>query len=220
MQMLTQFLIDRYEDFLAQFDTNVFGTIKTTQAILPHFRQRRAGKMVFISSLSGWVGEPGISAYNGSKFALEGISPLPIPLSCHLPLTTTAQIGLVESLNRETSPLGIKSLLIEPGRFRTKLLSSGNLKAFSTKIPDYADFSKALLKGMAEADQNQPGDPIKLVEIVVDLVRQEGTAEGKEIPLRLPLGSDCFNDVKAKCEETLKMLKEWEPMIKGTDYKN
>jgi len=186
-----------YKDFLAQFDTNVFGTIKVTQALLPHFRQQRAGTMVFVGSLSGWSADPGISAYVGSKFALEGI---------------------VESLWRETSPLGIKTLLIEPGRFRTKLLSSGNMKAVSTEIPEYKDFSKTLLDGLAKADRMQPGDPVKLVEIVLDLVRQEGTAEGKEIPFRLPLGSDCYNDVKAKCEETLKLLKEWEPMIRSTDY--
>ncbi|KAH8777082.1 hypothetical protein F5882DRAFT_330538 [Hyaloscypha sp. PMI_1271] len=185
------------EDFLAQFETNVFGTIKVTQALLPQFRQRRAGTMVFIGSLSGWMGDPGISAYVGSKFALEGI---------------------VESLWRETSPLGIKTLLIEPGRFRTKLLSSGNMKTVSTEISEYKDFSKTLLKGLAEADQMQPGDPVKLVEMVLDLVRQEGIAEGKEIPFRLPLGSDCYNDVKAKCEETLELLKKWEPMIKSTDY--
>lgn len=186
-----------YEDFLAQFETNIFGTIKVTQALLPQFRQRRAGTMVFIGSLSGWMGDPGISAYVGSKFALEGI---------------------VESLWRETSPLGIKTLLIEPGRFRTKLLSSGNMKTVSTEIPEYKDFSRTLLKGLAEADQMQPGNPIKLVEMVLDLVRQEGIAEGKEIPFRLPLGSDCYNDVKAKCEETLELLKKWEPMIKSTDY--
>ncbi|PMD49949.1 NAD(P)-binding protein [Hyaloscypha bicolor E] len=186
-----------YEDFLAQFETNIFGTIKVTQALLPQFRQRRAGTMVFIGSLSGWMGDPGISAYVGSKFALEGI---------------------VESLWRETSPLGIKTLLIEPGRFRTKLLSSGNMKTVSTEILEYKDFSRTLLKGLAEADQMQPGDPIKLVEMVLDLVRQEGIAEGKEIPFRLPLGSDCYNDVKAKCEETLELLKKWEPMIKSTDY--
>jgi NAD(P)-dependent dehydrogenase (short-subunit alcohol dehydrogenase family) len=66
----------RYEDFLAQFDTNVFGTIKLTRALLPHFRQRRSGTMVFIGSLSGWIGHPGVSAYAGSKFALEGSLPL------------------------------------------------------------------------------------------------------------------------------------------------
>lgn len=64
---------DRPEDFLAQFDTNVFGTIRVTRALLPHFRQRRNGTMVFIGSLSGWIGHPGVGAYAGSKFALEGI---------------------------------------------------------------------------------------------------------------------------------------------------
>jgi NAD(P)-dependent dehydrogenase (short-subunit alcohol dehydrogenase family) len=72
----------RYEDFLAQFETNVFGTIKVTQALLPQFRQRRAGTMVFIGSLSGWMGDPGISAYVGSKFALEGTA-LPSFISYH-----------------------------------------------------------------------------------------------------------------------------------------
>jgi NAD(P)-dependent dehydrogenase (short-subunit alcohol dehydrogenase family) len=72
----------RYEDFLAQFETNVFGTIKVTQALLPQFRQRRARTMVFIGSLSGWMGDPGISAYVGSKFALEGTA-LPSFISYH-----------------------------------------------------------------------------------------------------------------------------------------
>jgi NAD(P)-dependent dehydrogenase (short-subunit alcohol dehydrogenase family) len=69
---LTCSYYDRYQDFLAQFDTNVFGTIKVTRALLPHFRQRRTGTMVFIGSLSGWIGHAGCSAYAGSKFALEG----------------------------------------------------------------------------------------------------------------------------------------------------
>jgi NAD(P)-dependent dehydrogenase (short-subunit alcohol dehydrogenase family) len=82
------------EDFVAQFDTNVFGTIKVTRALLPHFRSRRTGILVFIGSLSGWIDHPGVSAYGGSKFALEGI---------------------VEGLSRETAHLGIQSLLVEPG---------------------------------------------------------------------------------------------------------
>lgn len=144
----------------------------------------------------------------------------PPPLLSQLPLTARWRIGIVESLNQETSHLGIKTLLIEPGRFRTKLLSSRNMKAVSSSIPDYADFSKTLLEDMAQADQMQPGDPTRLVEIVLDLVRREGVAEGKEIPLRFPLGSDCYDLVKEKCEETLKLMKEWEPIIKSTDYED
>jgi NAD(P)-dependent dehydrogenase (short-subunit alcohol dehydrogenase family) len=77
----------RYENFLAQFNTNVFGTIKVTRAILAHLRQRRTGMIIFIGSLSGWIGHAGISAYDGSKFALEGNLSLPV-LSIHrVPLT-------------------------------------------------------------------------------------------------------------------------------------
>ena len=60
------------EDFRAQFETNVFGTLKVTKALLPHFRQQKAGVNVFISSLSGWIGHDFCGAYAGSKFALEG----------------------------------------------------------------------------------------------------------------------------------------------------
>ncbi|ETI25850.1 hypothetical protein G647_02627 [Cladophialophora carrionii CBS 160.54] len=185
------------DDFQAQFDTNVFGTIKVTRAVLPHFRQRHAGTAVFIGSLSGWVGHPGVGAYAGSKHALEGI---------------------VESLHHETSHLGIRTLLIEPGRFRTLLLSSQNMKAAQTKVGDYARFNEALLAGLAREDQRQPGDPVKLAKIVVDLVRGEGVAQGRHVPFRLPLGIDCFDEVKAKCEETLKLLENWKDVIRSTDH--
>ncbi|PVI01290.1 NAD(P)-binding protein [Periconia macrospinosa] len=185
-----------YEDWLAQFDTNVFGTIKVTKAILPHFRERKTGTMVFISSLSGWIGHAGCSAYAGSKFALEGI---------------------VEGLHAETAHLGLKTLLIEPGRFRTKLLSSGNMIARTSDIPDYAEKSRAQMEGLVGEDQKQPGDPAKLVEIVLDLVREEGVAQGIEVPFRLPLGFDCYTDVKEKCEATLATLETWRNVATSTD---
>lgn len=127
-------------------------------------------------------------------------------------------IGLVESLSRETAHLGLKTLLIEPGRFRTKLLSSGNIKSVTSAIPDYQEFSKTLLSGLGQEDQNQPGDPVKLVEIILDLVKQEGVATNRDVPLRLPLGVDCFDEMKAKCEETLQVLKEWESTIRSTNH--
>lgn len=170
-----------------------------TRAVLPHLRQRRTGTIVFIGSLSGWIGHAGCSAYAGSKFALEGI---------------------VEGLSRETAHLGIRTLLIEPGRFRTKLLSSDNMKAVKSAIPDYADFSEAQLNGLAKENRRQPGDPLKLVEIILDLVRREGVANGRDIPFRLPLGVDVYDDIKNKCEETLRMLEEWRDTIRSTDYED
>ncbi|KAI1777420.1 NAD(P)-binding protein [Hypoxylon cercidicola] len=186
-----------YDQILAQFDTNVFGSIKATRAVLPHLRERRSGTMVFISSLSGWHGHSFVGAYAGSKFALE---------------------GLVESLSRETEVFGLKTLLIEPGRFRTKLLSPGNLQVMQSKIPDYAQVSQAHADGLAKEDQAQPGDTQKAVKIIVDLVRKEGYAAGKDVPLRFPLGPDCFSTIKEKCEETLNLLQEWKDIINSTDH--
>jgi NAD(P)-dependent dehydrogenase (short-subunit alcohol dehydrogenase family) len=189
----------RPEDFQAQFDTNVLGVIKVTRALLPHFRSRRFGNIVFISSLSGWIGHPRCSAYAGSKFALE---------------------GMVESLRNEVSHLGIRTLLIEPGRFRTLFLSEDNRKSTSTKIDEYEQDSRAMLEGLAGEDRTQPGDPVKLVDVVLDLVRQEGVAAGREVPFRLPLGIDCYDAIKEKCEETLRVLKDWETIIRSTEHDN
>ena len=127
---------------------------------------------------------------------------------------------MVEALSQETAHLGIKTLLIEPGRFRTKLLSSGNVKTVASTIPEYVDFSKSLLEGLAKEDRAQPGDPVKLVEIILDFVLRDGIAKGRKIPFRLPLGVDVYTDMKAKCEETLKLLEEWEPVITSTDHKD
>lgn len=108
--------------------------------------------------------------------------------------------------------------MIEPGMFRTKLLSGGNMKSIQTSIPDYAEISKSRSDFFREKDEGQRGDTQKAVEIILDLVRQEGCGAGKEIPFRLPLGPDAFDVLKTKCEETLKLLEEWEPVIKSTDH--
>lgn len=92
------------------------------------------------------------------------------------------------------------------------------MKAIRSTIPEYADFSRILLDGLAKEDHTQPGDPVKLVDIVLDLVRHEGVARGREVPFRLPLGVDCFDDIKAKCEETLRLLHGWEPIITSTNH--
>jgi hypothetical protein len=126
--------------------------------------------------------------------------------------------GLVESLWRETEPLGLRTLLIEPGRFRTLLLSSSNLKVAQSSIPEYIGRSENLRKMLATEDRAQPGDVQKGVSIILDLVRAEGVAAGKKIPFRLPLGADCYETIKEKCEETLRLLDEWKGVINSTNY--
>lgn len=202
------------DELRAQFETNVFGVLKVTKAVLPHFRERRSGVNVFMSSLSGWVGHSFCGAYAGSKFALEGR----YSFWSAMILISNLFSGLVESLWRETSPFGIQTLLIEPGRFRTKLLSHSNRKTKVSAVDDYTELSHSKTEGLESEDSNQPGDAIKLVEIIIDLVRKEGIAEDREVPFRLPLGIDVFDDIKAKCKCMLTLLKDWRDVIRSTDY--
>lgn len=84
----------RLEDLRAQFETNFFGVVRVTQAVLPHMRRRRRGRILMISSVAGLIVPPTYGAYSGSKFALEGLS---------------------NALRLEAAPFGVQVVLIEPG---------------------------------------------------------------------------------------------------------
>lgn len=173
--------------------------------------------MVFISSLSGWVGHQFTGAYAGSKFALEGpfyqTNSPPCFVRC-----TNKKLGIVESLHKETQPLGLRTLLMEPGRFRTSLLSATNLKFKQSQISDYETASESHGEHLHSEDLKQPGNPEMFVRLVVDLVRQEGCAEGKVFPFRLPVGRDAVEEISLKLRETVDVLREWKDIITSTDY--
>lgn len=135
--------------------------------------------------------------YESSKFALEGIA---------------------ESFQKETAALGIKSMIVEPGYFRTKLLTTSNRKVFPTKHAEYEDLSKTILGRMEARSEKQPGDPQRGVDRIVDVVRQEGVAKGRGIPPKLVLGPDALQVVRKKCEETLALIKEWEDVSASTNF--
>ncbi|KAK3345686.1 hypothetical protein B0H65DRAFT_494879 [Neurospora tetraspora] len=205
-----------YDGFVKQFETNVFGLLKVTNAVLPQMRERRSGTLVFMSSLSGWKGDEFCGAYAASKFAVE---------------------GMVEALHEEVKPLGIRTLLFEPGKLRTKLLSPGNVLGNVSQIDDYKEESARVLRAFANVDSKQRGDPAKAVRIIMDVVRNQTihplTEEeypvtfspwGSEcdegdgrVKFRLPLGEDAYWTMKIKCEETLQMLSAWERVIASTD---
>ena len=131
---------------------------------------------------------------------------------------------MVESLQEEVEPLGIRTLLIEPGMFRTSLLSPGNLHTNQSQIDDYKEVFNGLQKVWVQFNNNQRGDTTKAVAIIMDVVRNEGVfaadqveRNGGPVKLRLPLGPDAYEAMKKKCEDTLQLLSRWESVIKSTD---
>ena len=126
--------------------------------------------------------------------------------------------GAVETLNLETSPLGIRSLIVEPGFFRTELLNANNTVYIDTKFDDYKPVTESLFAMFKGAHQKQPGDPAKGVQRIIDTVKGENDAAGKEFPVSLALGSDAVEQIRNKCKETLKLLDEWEAVSSNTSY--
>ena len=131
------------DDFRAQVETNLFGPINVTRAVLPIMRSRRRGLIVTLSSLAGIAGQPFVSAYSASKFALE---------------------GWMEALAPEVSPFGIRTMLVEPGYFRTALLTEESTKYPQPSIDDYAEKTRTTVTAWKGMNGMQPGDPAKLAK--------------------------------------------------------
>jgi len=180
------------EEFRPMFETNVFGLIRVTQAVLPQMREQGSGHIVNLSSIGGLVATPGFGLYNGTKFAVEGLS---------------------EALAQEVKPLGISVTIVEPGPFRTKFLGKAGGEA-KKRIADYDSTAGKMRAYFTEQDGKQPGDPQKAVEAIVKAV------ESEHPPLHLLLGASTLPRVKAKIEALQKDLAEWESTTVGADYRD
>ncbi|THU83710.1 NAD(P)-binding protein [Dendrothele bispora CBS 962.96] len=187
------------EETLDQFNTNVFGGLNVARAFLPYMRQRKSGTFVWLGSLAGWASVPIGSLYAGTKAALRRIS---------------------ESLHEEVKPLGLRSTCIDPGYFRTSFLNDGHRTDYQPRIQDYAKMAKETNDALAAINNKQPGDPIKGVQVIVDIVRGEGVAKDKPFPKSLQLGSDCYGVARASMEESMKTLELWKDVICSTDHKD
>jgi NAD(P)-dependent dehydrogenase (short-subunit alcohol dehydrogenase family) len=175
-------------DFRAQLETNLFGVIIMTKAVLPYFRERRAGHFIQISSIGGRVGPPGRAAYAAAKFGVEGFS---------------------ESLSKEVGPFGIKVTIVEPGGFRTDFAgSSTELREGRT---EYDATVGATVRFQRDYDGKQPGDPIKAAATLLYI------ASLSEPPLRLLLGSDAYNAAEKHTMQILTADKEWKDLSISTD---
>lgn len=171
------------------FDTNLFGALAVTRAVLPVMRRQRAGTVVNIGSMGGFAQSPGWGVYGATKFALEGIS---------------------EALAAELQPLGIHVTVVEPGSFRTDFLDSTSLRFASTTIADYAATVDPVRAASRSRSGIQVNDPDLGAAAIVDAV----TAETP--PFRLPLGRDAVSTVERKLEAVRLELDRWRSISEST----
>jgi NAD(P)-dependent dehydrogenase (short-subunit alcohol dehydrogenase family) len=164
------------EEFRAQVETTMFGPMNVTRAILPVMRAQRSGLIIAISSTAGIVGQEFCTAYSASKFGVE---------------------GWIESLTPEVAPLGIHTMLVEPGFFRTELLSPDSTTYAKPSIDDYAERSEHTVAAWNSMNGKQGGDPAKLAEALVYLASLD------DPPLRFVAGADAVAAVKKKANELI-----------------
>jgi NAD(P)-dependent dehydrogenase (short-subunit alcohol dehydrogenase family) len=164
------------QDFRAQIETTLFGPINVTRAVLPVMRAQRSGLVVAISSTAGIVGQEFCTAYAASKFGVE---------------------GWIESLGPEVAPFGIGTMLVEPGFFRTELLSPASTNYAQPSIDDYAERTTQTVAAWNAMNGQQGGDPAKLAKALVQLASQD------EPPRRWVAGADAIATVEQKAKDLL-----------------
>jgi NAD(P)-dependent dehydrogenase (short-subunit alcohol dehydrogenase family) len=163
-------------DFRAQIETTLFGPVNVTRAALPVLRSQGSGLLVTISSTAGIAGQEFCTAYAASKFGVE---------------------GWLESLAPEVAPFGIRTMLVEPGFFRTELLSPESTSYAESSIEDYADRTEQTVAAWQGMNGLQGGDPAKLAVALIQL------AELDEPPLRFAAGADAVATFEQKAKELL-----------------
>lgn len=121
-----------------------------------------------------------------------------------------------ETLAIEVAQFSIKVLIVLPGSFRTKIITGEFFEG--NRIADYDGIRKSAADIIGRVPGNQPGDPVKAMEILVDVVRGEGVAEGKAWPLYLPLGRDSEEAIRGKSKKLTGILDEWQDVIRSTGF--
>lgn len=164
------------EHFRAQIETTLFGPMNITRAVLPVMRRQRSGLVVTVSSAAGLNGQEFCTAYAASKFGLE---------------------GWVESLPPEVAPFGIRTMLVEPGFFRTELLTPESTSYADSSIEDYAERSRETVSAWSGMNGRQGGDPAKLADALV------GPAGQDQPPLRFAAGADAVGVFEQKAGDLL-----------------
>ncbi|MFE4074414.1 oxidoreductase [Peribacillus sp. YIM B13477] len=178
------------DEVRAQYDTNVFGTMAVTQAVIPFMRKQRSGRIINISSAAGLKGVFGGSIYNSSKFAVEGFS---------------------QSIAEELAPFGVYVTVVSPGFFRTDFLDLSSVKYSKAGISDYSEALAEFRDFHDNRNHTQVGDPAKLAYVVLQLVQVE------KPPVSFVAGTDAVDWAKSVVNQKKEQLDEWHALSISTD---
>jgi NAD(P)-dependent dehydrogenase (short-subunit alcohol dehydrogenase family) len=176
------------DELRALFDLHFFGPAALTRAVLPHMRAQGGGAIVQMSSVGGQVTAPGFSAYCATKFALE---------------------GLTETLRDEVAGFGIKTLIVEPGAFRTGLFRP-SAAYFSAEMPEYGETVGPTRAYVRDNHELQPGDPDKAAEAILTAL------DADDPPLRLVLGADAIGNIERRLAAVRDELDAWRAVGEAT----
>jgi NAD(P)-dependent dehydrogenase (short-subunit alcohol dehydrogenase family) len=161
------------DELREQFETNFFGVVAVTKAVLPQMRERRSGRIINISSINGRFATPGLSAYSSSKWAVEGLS---------------------ESLRHEMRPYGVQVVIVEPGTFKTEIFEKNRRvakRAFDPASP-YFERTKQMERVVEKLLANRKADPRDVARTVARV------ATIKKPRLRYLVGKDAHGQAIAK----------------------
>jgi NAD(P)-dependent dehydrogenase (short-subunit alcohol dehydrogenase family) len=179
------------EQIEQQLTVNLFGPMNVTRAVLPVMRKQRSGHVVTISSTAGFAGYEGGTAYATSKFAVD---------------------GWMESLAPEVAPFGIRATTVNPGFFRTELLTNESTSYARESIEDYAERNRARREFFAGMNGNQVGDPAKLAQALLTIT------ELQQPPLRFIAGADALEAAEQKLAERQQQIDAFRELSTSLDH--
>ncbi|TGJ85716.1 hypothetical protein E0Z10_g3077 [Xylaria hypoxylon] len=189
------------KDAFDSINVNVLAVMNLTRLEIAYLRPRGSGYIANFGSVASWYGGPAFGHYVAAKWAVSGFT---------------------ESVHEEVKEFGINVTVVEPGYFRTEFLNAegNNRKLVSNTLEAEYKGSRVDMtrKALVEVNNHQPGDVVKGSKVIVDVLTGSDAAAGKEFPIRIMLGRDCINDIRAKMARTEKLIKEWEDISVSTDH--
>ena len=177
------------EEFRVQVETNLFGVIILTRAALPHFRERRSGHFIQVTSIAGRIGPIGRAPYAAAKWGVEGFS---------------------ETLAKEVAPFGVKVTIVEPGGFRTDF--AGTSTSLREGGADYDETVGKTVRFQREYNGKQPGDPARAAAALLRLTSEQ------DPPLRIVLGSDAYGAAEKNDLAKIELARKWKDLSISTDF--